>query len=148
MANRGGTYSWPEAVDGQTVSQMCQYGVVGQNVTRYCNGQIWTEDASICPTVVTKQFKELGSVIQNVKFFENLCTVLTFIYAHQQTISSENVVNVTSQLQTVVSQASEVVDQSSSNLAVVTNVFTQIANISSPSVPVQPEVRDKQASVF
>ena len=54
----------------------------------------------------------------------------------------------TSQLQTVVSQATEVVDQSSSNLAVVTNVITQIANISSPSVLVQPEVRDKQASAF
>ena len=70
MVNRGGTYSWPEAVDGQTVSQMCQYGIDGQNVTRYCDGQIWTEDASKCPTVVTKQFKDLGSVIQNVRFFK------------------------------------------------------------------------------
>ena len=52
------TYSWPEAAVGQTVSQMCQYGVVGQNITRLCNGDLtWTEDASQCPTVVSNQFR-------------------------------------------------------------------------------------------
>ena len=59
-----GAYSWPDAAVGQTISQMCQYGVVGQNITRLCNGDLtWTEDASQCPTVVTNQFKQL---IQNV----------------------------------------------------------------------------------
>ena len=49
-------------------------------------------------------------------------------------------VNVTAQLQTVVSQATQVVDQSTTNLAVVTAVFTQISNISSPTLPVQNTV--------
>ena len=71
---------------------------------------------------------------------KNLFTVLTAIYAHQQTISSDNVVNVTSQLQTVVSQATERVDQSSSNLAVVTTVITQIANISSQNTTLENDV--------
>eukprot|EP00731_Ephydatia_muelleri_P018411 Em0011g451a len=115
---KGGTYSWPEAVIGQTVSQMCQYGVFGQNVTRYCSGPTWIEDASVCPTVVTKEFSILDSTIQN------------------QTINAENVVNVSTQLKTVVSRATEVVDQSASNLAVVTTVITQISNISSPNAPV------------
>ena len=66
--NRGGTYSWPEAEEGQNVSQMCQYGVDGQNIIRYCNGQTWKEEASMCPTLVTKQFKEISSEIQNVRF--------------------------------------------------------------------------------
>ena len=70
MASSEGTYSWPEAVDGQTVSQMCQYGVDGQNVTRYCNGQTWTEDASVCPTVVTKQLKELRALLKYVRVFK------------------------------------------------------------------------------
>ena len=48
--------------------------------------------------------------------------------------------NVTAQLQTVVSQATQVVDQSASNLAVVAAVFTQISNISSPTSPVQNNV--------
>ena len=143
MTNRGGTYSWPEAVNGQTVSQMCQYGVDGQNVTRYCNEQIWTEDSSTCPTVVTKQFQELSSVLQNVRLFKILYSILTLTF-HQQTISAENVVNVTSQLKTLVSQAKELVDQSASNLDVVTTVITQIANISSPTAaPVQKEVHDE-----
>eukprot|EP00731_Ephydatia_muelleri_P018402 Em0011g442a len=118
VKNKGGTYSWPEAVIGQTVSQMCQYGVFGQNVTRYCSGPTWIEDASVCPTVVTKEFSILNSTIQN------------------QTINAENVVNVSTQLQTLVSRATEVVDQSASNLAVVTTVITQISNISSPNAPV------------
>eukprot|EP00731_Ephydatia_muelleri_P009408 Em0004g1746a len=116
--NKGGTYSWPEAVVGETASQKCQYGVFGQNVTRYCSKQVWIEDASACPTEVTKKFSQLSSTIKN------------------QTISTENVVNVTTQLQAVVSQATEVVDQSASNLNVVTTVITQISNISSPNAPV------------
>ena len=48
-------------------------------------------------------------------------------------------VNLTAQLQTVVSQATQVVDQSASNLAVVAAVFTQISNISS-TAPVQNDV--------
>ena len=62
-----GTHSWPEAVIGQTISQMCQYGVVGQNITRVCNGDLtWTEDASQCPTVVSNQFRQLNAALQNV----------------------------------------------------------------------------------
>ena len=49
-------------------------------------------------------------------------------------------VNVTTQLQAMVSQATEVVDQSASNLAVVTTVITQISNISSPNAPVSNNV--------
>ena len=49
-------------------------------------------------------------------------------------------VNVTARLQTVVSQATEVVDQSVSNLAVVTTVIIQISNISSPNAPVINDV--------
>ena len=48
--------------------------------------------------------------------------------------------NVSAQLKTVVSQATEVVDQSASNLAVVTTVITQISNISSPNAPVSNDV--------
>ena len=66
--NKGGTYSWPETVVGQTVSQMCQYGELGQNVTRYCNRQVWMEDASVCPTVVTKEVNQLSLTIQNVRW--------------------------------------------------------------------------------
>ncbi|KAL5476198.1 hypothetical protein EMCRGX_G026114 [Ephydatia muelleri] len=117
-----GTYSWPEVATGQTISQMCQYGVVGQNITRFCNGDLkWTEDASQCPTIVTSQFNELNTAIQN------------------QTITALNMVNITTQLQSLVSQATQEVDQSVSNLAVVTNVITQISNISSPEVPIQAE---------
>ena len=76
--NRGGTYSWPEARDGQIVSKMCQYGDNGQIVTRYCNGQIWQEDASMCPTVVTNQFQELHSEVQNVRDFRNYLQCLLF----------------------------------------------------------------------
>ena len=69
-----GTYSWPEAAIGQTISQMCQYGVVGQNITRLCNGDLtWAEDASQCPTVVTKQFRQLNTTIQNVVAAQPLC---------------------------------------------------------------------------
>ena len=64
------------------------------------------------------------------------------LYLHQQNITSENVLNITSQLQAVVSQATKV-DQSASNLAVVTNVITQAAKISSPTAaPVLKEVHD------
>ncbi|KAL5497494.1 hypothetical protein EMCRGX_G013970 [Ephydatia muelleri] len=118
VANKGGTYSWPEAVVGQTASQKCQYGVFGQNVTRYCSKQVWMEDLSVCPTVVTQEFSQLSSTVQN------------------QTVSTDNVVNVTTQLQAVVSQATEVVDQSASNLGVVTTVITQISMIFSPNAPV------------
>ena len=145
--NQGGSYNWPEAVAGQTVSQMCQYGVLGENVTRFCSGQTWLEDASVCPTVVTKEFSELNLKIQNVSWCVFLlvwpCDILAFILldiANQQTITAENVVNVTTQLETVVSQASEVVDQSPSNLAVVTTVISQISNISSPNAPVSNDV--------
>ena len=69
VTNRRGTYNWPEAVDGQAVSQMCQYGVDDQNVTRYCNEQIWTENISMCPTEVTKQFRQLSSDIKNVGIY-------------------------------------------------------------------------------
>ena len=48
--------------------------------------------------------------------------------------------NVSTQLKTVVSRATEVVDQSASNLAVVTTVITQISNISSPNAPVANDV--------
>ena len=65
-----GTYSWPEIATGETISQMCQYGVVGQNITRFCNGDLkWTEDALQCPTIVTSQFNELNTAIQNVPKF-------------------------------------------------------------------------------
>ena len=84
-----GIYSWPEAAIGQTISQMCQYGVVGQNITRLCNGDLtWTEDASQCPTVVTYQFRQLNAPIQNVAATQPLCyavnaplILLSFIYA-------------------------------------------------------------------
>lgn len=48
--------------------------------------------------------------------------------------------NVTTKLQDVVSKATEVVDQSASNLEVVTTVITQISNISSPGAPVSNDV--------
>ena len=72
-----GTHSWPEVAIGQTISQMCQYGVVGQNITRLCNGDLkWTDDASQCPTIVTSQFKDLNTAIQNVdKLKLNLCAI-------------------------------------------------------------------------
>ena len=78
--NKGGTYSWPEAVVGETASQKCQYGVFGQNVTRYCSKQVWIEDASACPTEVTKKFSQLSSTIKNVRWCKvsdlitHLCT--------------------------------------------------------------------------
>ena len=70
-----GTYSWPEIETGQTISQMCQYGVVGQNITRLCKEDLkWTDDASQCPTIVTSQFKDLNTAIKNVaKLKCNLC---------------------------------------------------------------------------
>ena len=75
-------------------------------------------------------------------FLKKVCCTYNrnVLYAHQQTISSENVANITSQLETVVLQATEVVDQSASNLDVVTTVITQIANISSPSAPIDNNV--------
>eukprot|EP00731_Ephydatia_muelleri_P003801 Em0001g3801a len=55
-----------------------------------------------------------------------------------QTLTAQNIVNVSTQLQDMVSQATQLVDQSASNLAVVTTVITQISNVtlSSPDVPV------------
>ena len=65
--NGRGMYNWPEAMAGQTVSQMCQYGIAGQNITRYCNKNLtWTEVASLCPTVVTNEFNQLNTAIKNV----------------------------------------------------------------------------------
>ena len=118
---------------------MCQYGADGQNIIRYCNGQTWKEDASMCPTLVTKQFKEISSEIQNVRFQMLIWNTYHF-NLQQKTITTENVVNVTARLQTVVSQATEVVDHSVSNLAVVTTVIIQISNISSPNAPVINDV--------
>ena len=66
--------------------------------------------------------------------------MLTSLCHAQQTITALNMVNITTQLQSLVSQATQEVDQSVSNLAVVTNVITQISNISSPEVPIQTEV--------
>ena len=65
--NGRGTYNWPEALVGGFTSQMCQYGVIGQNVTRNCiENMTWTEDASMCPTEVTDQFNQLNKAIKNV----------------------------------------------------------------------------------
>ena len=59
-----GTYSWPEAAIGQVISHKCQYG----NISRVCNADLtWTEDASGCLTVVTKQFNELSTDLKNVQ---------------------------------------------------------------------------------
>ena len=66
--------------------------------------------------------------------------ITKIIFPLQQTISSENVLNMTSQLQTVVSQATERVDQSASNLDVVTAVITQIANISLQNTTIENDV--------
>ena len=73
----------------------------------------------------------------------NLCAMLLILQSFhhvQQTITANNMVNITTQLQTLVSQATQEVDQSVFNLAVVTNVISQISNISSPEVPIQAEV--------
>ena len=69
----------------------------------------------------------------------NTCNLSIF---NQQTISAENAANVTSQLQTVVSQAIDCrVDQSTSNLDIVATVDHLIANISSSTdAPVQKKV--------
>lgn len=50
------------------------------------------------------------------------------------------VVNATMQLQTVVAQATQLVDQSTSNLAIVTTVITQVSNISSPNTTIAKQV--------
>ena len=84
-----GTFSWPEAAIGQTISQICQYGVVGQNITRLCNGDLtWAEDASQCPTVVSNQFRQLNAAMLNVAASQLLCKavkapliLLSFFYA-------------------------------------------------------------------
>ena len=142
-----GTYSWPEIGICQSISQMCQYGVVGQNITRLCNGNLTgSDDDSQCPTIVTSQFKDLNTAIQNVaKWQYNLYAITTnqclmLLHHTQQTITAHNMVNITTQLQTLVSQATQEVDQSAFNLAVVANVISQISNISSPEVPIQAEV--------
>ena len=98
--------------------------------------------------MVTEQFKELSSFITNVRVFKVMCKTYN-LNLHQQSISAENVVYIASQLQAVVSQATGVGDQSAPNLAIVTNVITQIANISLPTTaPVQLEVQDEGAIVF
>ena len=58
----------------------------------------------------------------------------------QQTITTATVVNATMQLQTVVAQATQLVDQSTSNLAIVTTVITQVSNISSPNTTIAKQV--------
>eukprot|EP00731_Ephydatia_muelleri_P003775 Em0001g3775a len=60
------------------------------------------------------------------------------VLGYMQNLTAKNIVNVSTQLQDVVSQATQLVDQSASNLAVVTTVITQISNVtlSSPDVPV------------
>ena len=67
-----GTYSWPYKKPGQSVSQKCQYGSAGQNVTRLCNGNLtWTENASKCPTVLSAQ---LNLLVENVCIFNTQCS--------------------------------------------------------------------------
>ena len=62
-----GTYSWPEAEPGQSVSQKCQYGGADQNITRFCNGNLtWIEDASKCPTVLSVKVDQLNMLVENV----------------------------------------------------------------------------------
>ena len=62
-----GTYDWPEREAGQNISQMCQYGIVGQNITRICNQNLtWGENDSTCPTVVTYKINQLNAAIKNV----------------------------------------------------------------------------------
>ena len=80
--------------------------------------------------------KKCGGVLNVVYCIYNW----NVLSAHQQTISSENVVNITSQLQNILLQSTEVVDQSASNLNVVTTVITQIANISSPNAQIDNNV--------
>ena len=72
-----GTYSWPYKKPGQSVSQKCQYGSAGQNVTRLCNGNLtWTESASKCPTEVSDQVKQLIMLVANVctRFLHTYCS--------------------------------------------------------------------------
>ena len=98
--------------------------------------------------MVTEKFKELSLFIKNVRVFKVMCFTYN-LNLHQQSISAQNVVYVTSQLQAVVSQATGVGDQSASNLAVVTTVIIQIANISLPTAaPVQKEVQDMKEPLF
>ena len=62
-----GIYDWQEGVSGQNVSQMCQYGIIGQYITRYCDVNLtWREDISNCPTVVTDQINQLNVALKNV----------------------------------------------------------------------------------
>ena len=66
-SNRG-IYDWQEGVPGQEKSQMCQYGIVGQYVTRRCNETLaWSENNSMCPSFVTDQINRLNTAIINVK---------------------------------------------------------------------------------
>lgn len=44
--------------------------------------------------------------------------------------------DITEQLQDIVAQATKAVDQSASNLAIVTNIFNQASNLPSTTVPV------------
>ena len=63
-----GIYDWQERVPGQHASQMCQYGIIGQYITRHCDENLtWREDVSKCPTLVTDQINKLNAAIQNVR---------------------------------------------------------------------------------
>ena len=65
-----GLYDWQEGVPGQSTPQICQYGVIGQYITRYCDENVtWKEDISKCPTIVTYQFNQLNAEIKNVTDF-------------------------------------------------------------------------------
>ena len=62
-----GTYSWLEAIPGQSISQKCQYGMEEQSITRYCNATLeWNEDSSMWPTIVTEWFNQMNMVIKIV----------------------------------------------------------------------------------
>ena len=62
-----GVYNWQEGVPGENISQMCQFGTVGQFITRSCDENlVWRENDSECPTVVTDQINQLNATLQNV----------------------------------------------------------------------------------
>ena len=67
MESNRGIYNWQEGVPGQEISQMCQYGILGQYITRYCDESLtWREDNSKCPSVVTFHIIQLNAAIINV----------------------------------------------------------------------------------
>ena len=67
--NGRGIYNWPPLLIGETISQVCQYGAIGQNVSRHCKSNwTWTEYAALCPTEVTNRFNQLNEVFKNVSY--------------------------------------------------------------------------------